>query len=322
MSISFSCNFCSRKYRVDDALGGRKVKCKECGTDLAIPSAGAVMLTDADLAPATVAPHRDLYGLDDDDDPAPARPPARPGMRPARPSGGDWSSRGSGTSMGVMVGTAALVVGTLAIMAIVLLRMRGVAADPAPIAGMPKDRQPNFGPPNFPPNFPPPAAPPTVRPGQTAPGIHLTLSSGKSSPVYSRFGATMPGVEFQAEYHMTGERPIGIHRYITVIKGPRSRATSMPEMLRNSGMLSGTVTAMSQADGPFEMYIEAETLGGRQRYKVSESIPLPWDNTPPPQQQQPQIPQPPRFGQPPNFPNNPGNRGPGMPNIPRFGPRR
>ena len=58
---------------------------------------------------------------------------------------------------------------------------------------------------------------------------------------------------------------------------------------------------MTQADGPFEMYLEAETPGGRQRFKVSESIPLPWDNTPPPQQQPQRIPaaQPPNFGQPP-----------------------
>ena len=52
------------------------------------------------------------------------------------------------------------------------------------------------------------------------PGIHVTLSSGKSSPAYGHFGTPMAGVEFSAEYHMTGERPIGIHRYITVVKGP------------------------------------------------------------------------------------------------------
>ena len=91
----------------------------------------------------------------------------------------------------------------------------------------------------------------------------------------------------------------------------------MFDLAGESGTVGGKVPAMSQADGPFEMYIEAETFN-RQRHKVSESIPLPWDNTPPPQRNPAQ---PPRFGQPPGFPNNPANRGPGMPNVPRFGPR-
>ncbi len=320
MSISFSCNFCSRKYRVDEGLAGRKVQCKECGTDLTIPSAGAVALGDADYAPSAATTHRDLYGLDDGDQ-AP-QPPRRPGMRPAPTSGGDWSSRPreSGTSpVAVVVGIVVAIAALGICVALVMTFKGGGVAAPAPVVAQPDFAQPNFvPPPNVRPNIPPPNfAAPAAQPNQAAPGIHVTLSNGKSSPVYSHFGATMSGVEFHAEYHMTGDRPPGITRYITVVNGPRSRATSMFEFLHGSGTVGGTVTTMKQADGPFEMYIEAETFG-RQRHKVSESIPLPWDNTPPPQQG---IPQPPNFGQPPGMPNNPGNRGPGMPNIPRFGPR-
>ena len=67
MPISFACDFCSRKYRVDDGLAGRKVKCKDCGTDLTIPSART-----AAVAPKPKpAPAPDLYGLEDE----PALPP-------------------------------------------------------------------------------------------------------------------------------------------------------------------------------------------------------------------------------------------------------
>lgn len=321
MNISFSCNFCSRKYRVDEALAGRKVKCKECDTDLTIPSAGAVALGVADYAPRAATPQPDLYGLDDGDQAPP--PPRRPGMRPAPASASrsDWSSRPSesGTSPVAVVVGIVVAIAALGICGALVMNFKGGVAAPAPIVAQPDFARPNFArPPDFQPVFPPPnVAAPAPQPNQVAPGIHVTLSNGKSSPVYSHFGMTLPGLEFHAEYHMTGDRPPGITRYITVVKGPRSRATSMFEFLHGSGMVGGTVTTMKQGDGPFEMYIEAETFG-RQRHKVSESIPLPWDNTPPPQQD---IPQPPNFGQPPGMPNNPGNRGPGMPNIPRFGPR-
>lgn len=319
MSISFSCNFCSRKYRVDEALAGRKVKCKECDTDLTIPSAGAVALTDADYAPSAATSKRDLYGLDDGDQSAPP-PPRRPGMRPAPTSGDDWSGRPNGPGINwwhIVAGVGLFFVGLKLCVSIFWITKRPDLA-PAPFVAPPQVARPDLAPPNLPRNFPPPnAAPPAPQLGQAAPGIHVTLSNGKSSPVYSRIGVTMSGVEFHAEYHMTGDRPPGITRYITVVTGPRSRATSMFEFLHGSGTVGGTVMTMNQGDGPFEMYVEAETFG-RQRHRVSASIPLPWDNTPPPQQA---FPQPPDFGQPPGFPNNPANRGPGMPNMPGF-PRR
>src|SRR5438552_586269 len=39
MSISVRCAACNKLYKVDDALAGRKVRCKACGAALAIPAA-------------------------------------------------------------------------------------------------------------------------------------------------------------------------------------------------------------------------------------------------------------------------------------------
>src|SRR4051794_23053536 len=91
MSLSFACDFCSREYRGDDGLAGRRVKCKECGTELTIPSSSAV-------ATATKAPPAaDLYGLDDEIDGAPP-PPRRPGFEPVKAKGKAKGSRGWSSS--------------------------------------------------------------------------------------------------------------------------------------------------------------------------------------------------------------------------------
>src|SRR4051794_18747905 len=89
MSISFTCDFCSRKYRVDDGLAGRKVKCKECGTDLTVPASPVAAASSASAKP----PARDLYGLDDDESAAPLPPPSRPGYS-AEPSAPGKPKRG------------------------------------------------------------------------------------------------------------------------------------------------------------------------------------------------------------------------------------
>ena len=81
--ITFSCGFCSRKYRVDDALAGRRVQCKECGTDLAIPALAAPVA-------AAKPPAVDLYGLDDEVAPP---MPRRPGIVPEPASPGRTSRR-------------------------------------------------------------------------------------------------------------------------------------------------------------------------------------------------------------------------------------
>ena len=38
MPIEFACDECDKQYRVRDDLAGRKIRCKECGTGLQIPS--------------------------------------------------------------------------------------------------------------------------------------------------------------------------------------------------------------------------------------------------------------------------------------------
>lgn len=96
MSISFTCDFCSRKYRVDDGLAGRKVKCKECGTDLTIPSGKPAQVVSAKPA---AAPRPDLYGLDEEDD-APLPPPKRPGFEAPAAVSGSGKRRRRQTSSG------------------------------------------------------------------------------------------------------------------------------------------------------------------------------------------------------------------------------
>jgi predicted Zn finger-like uncharacterized protein len=79
MPISISCNDCGSKYKVADAAAGKKVKCKKCGTIMAIPA----------LVPAGNDDSGPMLGFRDD---APAPKPApvpRPSVRPtaaARPA--------------------------------------------------------------------------------------------------------------------------------------------------------------------------------------------------------------------------------------------
>lgn len=62
--ISFVCMACLREYRVDAAMAGRRVRCKSCGSEVAIPGAGP-------LSAADPGPSDDIYGLDE---PAPLPP--------------------------------------------------------------------------------------------------------------------------------------------------------------------------------------------------------------------------------------------------------
>lgn len=66
--ISFLCAQCSRQYRVAEAMGGRRVRCKDCGAEIQIPK--------AEPARAPIDQPDDVFGLAD----APAPPPRR---RPA-----------------------------------------------------------------------------------------------------------------------------------------------------------------------------------------------------------------------------------------------
>ncbi len=343
MSIAFACDFCSRKYRVDDNLAGRKVKCKECGTDLTIPESGAVTLTETDYAPKnSQAAHQDLYGLDDGDDaPMPAPASRRPGtVRSSNGRGQSIANAERDRQMWRVVGIviAVLIAFPVGICIIGFVQNSGML-NPAPPVAAP-DRFVNGPAPglNVPaPNFVPPPQPDfaaPAMPGSQPPGIFLSLSDGKASQATSPTGRPSLGAEFRADYRINGERPFGVHQFHAVVKGSRKRADARLMSLRgDSGPIGISVMGMSQNDGPFEMYIEGEVIGprGMQRHKVSETISLQWTDLPRQEQNPPQMPgQPgyrppgmPNIGQPGNMPGQPGYRPPGFPNIPtpRFGPR-
>lgn len=134
--ITFSCEFCARKYRVDDNLAGRRVKCKECGTELAIPSGAAKVSA---TKPAGV----DLYGLDDEVEDAPMPPPRRAGYETeASPDRGGGKSRSTispeNESQFRSVGVTFLVLGGLSfVLPLIGLQVKGLHLLPpeAQVAG-------------------------------------------------------------------------------------------------------------------------------------------------------------------------------------------
>ena len=66
MSLTFSCPTCRRAYTVDEALAGKRARCKQCGTTMPIPTPDE----------PEGSPPGTLYGLDEvDASPAEALPP-------------------------------------------------------------------------------------------------------------------------------------------------------------------------------------------------------------------------------------------------------
>ncbi|HEX8203779.1 MAG TPA: MoxR family ATPase [Isosphaeraceae bacterium] len=49
MSIKFECGRCGRRYEVGDDLAGKRVKCKECGEIVGVPSPGVEVISAADV---------------------------------------------------------------------------------------------------------------------------------------------------------------------------------------------------------------------------------------------------------------------------------
>lgn len=382
MSISFACDFCSRKYRVGDELSGRKVKCKECGAELTIPRPDPVF--SAKPAPS---PPRDLYGLDDEVG-APMPPPRRPGAsaeappraearrrkRASRPVEDNPRLRQAGTTLMVLGGLSfvlpyvglqikglhlmppeaqavggavmlvlglfflvasaagflqALVAGAIGAAALMLLvgvflkgvnAPQAVAAAPRPDAAVGQPQRQGDTPPPVAAPPAPPAAPAIGRP--EAPAIHITLSNGRARPRLTPIGTPGMGVTFSADYQMDGHRPFGVVHYHTVVTSSRGRARDAFTFLHNSGTIGGSVPTFSQSDGPFEMHIEADVVEpgvlGQRSYTVSNSLPLPWSDPPPPQNSPPGF-GPPGMGPNGGMPGQPGYRPPGMPAPPRFG---
>lgn len=348
MSISFSCDFCSRKYRVDESLSGRKVKCKECGTDLTIPGGGAVVLSEDDYAPKAQSPHRDLYGLDDEDSPVAAPIPRRPGS--VRSSGGRGGSSGGSSSTQVMWSVIGGGVFLLIVLTVAMVTWGGgqkpvgvkpIAAAPAPdrIGNAPApSTEADPGSTIFAADSDPEAPAAASIPGAQAPNIFISLSNGRSFTATTPIGTPTRGVEFRVDYQVTGERPIGMNQYYAVVKSRNSRATArLNNLMMASGTIGGPISTMSQGDGPFELYFEGELpgAGGNRRYKISDTINMVWGEPPARQNlvrngmpgNMPGMPgnmpgQPgyrppgmPTIGQPGNMPGQPGYRPPGMPNI-------
>jgi hypothetical protein len=58
MTITFACPGCARRYSVNQALAGKRTKCKQCGHGMTIPAAA--------VEPAATGPAFDPYALDDE----------------------------------------------------------------------------------------------------------------------------------------------------------------------------------------------------------------------------------------------------------------
>src|SRR3954466_1598205 len=57
MSISFNCPYCHKPYRIEDALAGRHVKCRNCAGELTVPPAGELGIAgEAEPAQPEIAP--------------------------------------------------------------------------------------------------------------------------------------------------------------------------------------------------------------------------------------------------------------------------
>jgi hypothetical protein len=64
VAIAFLCPHCSKHYERDDALAGRRVRCKQCGTEFRVPSPSRLQ-TSPKSAPVGPSPV-DAYGLDEE----------------------------------------------------------------------------------------------------------------------------------------------------------------------------------------------------------------------------------------------------------------
>lgn len=101
MSLAFTCHHCFRSYQVALTLAGKRVRCKDCGTELRVPTAPAAPPPTSGRglgAPAGPAV-ADLYGLDEGpasrypkaplpDDPPPPPRAAAPKRRRSSSGGG------------------------------------------------------------------------------------------------------------------------------------------------------------------------------------------------------------------------------------------
>lgn len=66
MAIAFSCEQCRKRYEVDAALAGRRVKCKGCGASMTVPGPGTARGAPNAAPPLIVEDDADPYGFDED----------------------------------------------------------------------------------------------------------------------------------------------------------------------------------------------------------------------------------------------------------------
>jgi predicted Zn finger-like uncharacterized protein len=245
MSVAFTCPFCSRKYRVDDSLGGRKVKCKECGTDLTVPSAAAA------------SSPRDLYGMDDQDE-APPPPPRRPGAPRERTS--SRAAKGGGFNLIVAVVAIVLVVPVL--FAVLLPAVN--AARQAAIRANANKAAANGPQGIIAPNGNPPEAQRSV-----------VITGGRAT----NGNAIGMGVSFEIDYRVEAR---SAPMYDLILKSSKGRTKVMPPIhLDDSGTVRITIPGMNPNEAPFSAMFEPHRPGlGASSRPDSEFVSMNWTDAP------------------------------------------
>ena len=89
MSITFACGQCGKSFTVDDSLGGKTGRCKQCGGTMTIPFAGA---------DAPAAPPDDVFGLEEPVLPPRASAPPS-SLKPAATAAASGKSNRLGTTL-------------------------------------------------------------------------------------------------------------------------------------------------------------------------------------------------------------------------------
>lgn len=91
MSIGFQCPGCQRPYSVDAALAGKRVRCKQCGNEMRVPTPSRPAAPKSKPKPPVPA---DVYGFDDElVEPMLAPTVMAESERPSRGSGGLFGSK-------------------------------------------------------------------------------------------------------------------------------------------------------------------------------------------------------------------------------------
>jgi hypothetical protein len=228
------------------------------------------------------------------------------------------------SGMAGLVGMGAAGLFGVGVVAVLGLKMvsGGMTLSDAP--GANADANANIGgpPPGFgqPPNFNPPAPPPGFAQPPSPPhsDVKVALSSGKVMRRTAGFGATLPGVEIEVDYHVERGQAIG-EQYALVVKSRKGLGKLTTFHLDASGTIGGSSMTSSLEDGPFEVWMEAESFGGQNSRRVSDAITL--QVIEPPAASGPQVGGfPPGMGPPGAMPNmgQPPGMPPGMPGMPGY----